>query len=43
VFGLYEFITGTYCNEFYKSKGFTKLLILPRNQFLKILREFPED
>ncbi|CAD8048639.1 unnamed protein product [Paramecium primaurelia] len=43
VFGLYEFITGTYCNEFYKSKGFTKLLILPRNQFLKILKEFPED
>ncbi|CAD8052125.1 unnamed protein product [Paramecium primaurelia] len=43
VFGLYEFITGTYCNEFYKSKGFTKLLVLPRNQFLKILREFPED
>ncbi|CAD8140691.1 unnamed protein product [Paramecium octaurelia] len=43
VFGLYEFITGTQCNEFYKSKGFTKLLILPRNQFLKILKEFPED
>ncbi|CAD8058871.1 unnamed protein product [Paramecium sonneborni] len=43
VFGLYEFITGTQCSEFYKSKGFSKLLILPRNQFLKILKEFPED
>ncbi|CAD8057941.1 unnamed protein product [Paramecium sonneborni] len=43
IFGLYEFITGQEHKEVYKSVGFTKLLILPRLSFLKILKEFPED
>ncbi|CAK66646.1 unnamed protein product (macronuclear) [Paramecium tetraurelia] len=43
IFGLYEFITGQEQKEVYKSVGFTKLLILPRLAFLKILKEFQED
>ncbi|CAD8149984.1 unnamed protein product [Paramecium pentaurelia] len=43
IFGLYEFITGQEQKEVYKSVGFTKLLILPRSAFLRILKEFQED
>ncbi|CAD8055062.1 unnamed protein product [Paramecium sonneborni] len=43
IFGLYEFITGQEHKEVYKSVGFTKLLILPRSAFIKILKEFQED
>ncbi|KAM3138474.1 hypothetical protein pb186bvf_009388 [Paramecium bursaria] len=42
-FGLYEFITGSKVKELYRSVGFTKLLILPRNDFFKIIKDFQED
>lgn len=41
--GLMSFITGIKARERFKSLGFSKLLLLSRDDFLKIIPEFPED
>ncbi|CAD8105986.1 unnamed protein product [Paramecium primaurelia] len=41
--GLMSFITGVKARERFKSLGFSKLLLLSRDDFLKIIPEFPED
>ncbi|CAD8192068.1 unnamed protein product [Paramecium octaurelia] len=41
--GLMSFITGIKARERFKSIGFSKLLLLSREDFLKIIPEFPED
>lgn len=38
-----SFITGIKARERFKSLGFSKLLLLSRDDFLKIIPEFPED
>jgi hypothetical protein len=52
-FGLYSFITGNRQKGKYRSVGFTKLLMISREDFLKviyengyrfkIIKDFPED
>ena len=41
--GTLSFLTGVRSIERFRSVGFTKLLMLSRDDFLKILSEFPED
>ena len=42
-FGLISFITGFKAKEKYRSVGFTKLLLISREDFLKIIKDFPND
>jgi hypothetical protein len=38
-----SFITGRKAPERFRTVGFTKLLLLSREDFLKIIPDFPED
>ncbi|CAD8162298.1 unnamed protein product [Paramecium pentaurelia] len=41
--GIYSFISGQKSIEKFRSIGFTKLLLLSRDDFLRILPDYPED
>lgn len=41
--GIMSFITGIKAPERFRSVGFTKLLLLARDDFMKIIVEYPED
>ncbi|CAD8184791.1 unnamed protein product [Paramecium pentaurelia] len=41
--GIYSFISGQKSREKFRSLGFTKLLLLSRDDFLRILPDYPED
>ncbi|CAD8080729.1 unnamed protein product [Paramecium sonneborni] len=41
--GIYSFISGQRSREKFRSLGFTKLLLLSRDDFLRILPDYPED
>ncbi|CAD8172860.1 unnamed protein product [Paramecium octaurelia] len=41
--GVYSFISGQKSTEKFRSLGFTKSLLLSRDDFLKILPDYPED
>lgn len=43
MFGLNSFITGRPSPEKFRSVGFAKIQLLCRNDFLKILNDYPED
>ncbi|CAD8084669.1 unnamed protein product [Paramecium sonneborni] len=41
--GIISFITGKQSQERFRSIGFSKLLMLSRDDFLKVIQDFPED
>lgn len=42
-FGIFGFLTGIASREKFRSVGFTKLILIARDDLLKVIHDFPED